>query len=76
MPTLHETSSLVTNRTAIDSSGRIGSLYDAYKDTIIGPLNVNMTEKQHEEFKSRKCMIINGNSDQKENILKTIGLEN
>ncbi|CAF3497595.1 unnamed protein product [Rotaria socialis] len=66
----------VTNRTAIDSSGCIGSLYDAYKDLIFGPINFSMKGKRCQEFKSKKCMIINGNRYQKENILKAIGVEN
>ncbi|CAF4229073.1 unnamed protein product, partial [Rotaria magnacalcarata] len=76
MSTSHGRLLPVTNRKAIDSSGRIASLYDAYKDLIFESINLSMKGKRCQEIKSRKCMIINGNRDQKENILKTIGVEN
>ncbi|CAF4018775.1 unnamed protein product, partial [Rotaria sordida] len=66
----------VTSRKAIDSSGSIGSLYDGYKDLILGKVNMSSKEKRHQAHKSKQCMIINGNNDQKENILKIIGVEN
>jgi GTPase SAR1 family protein len=64
-----------TNRTAINSSERLGALYDGYKDVILGQVNMNIKGKVCQVFKSTKCVIKNGSKDRNENILKMMGVE-
>ncbi|CAF2569495.1 unnamed protein product [Rotaria sp. Silwood2] len=74
--TFNEKKFFTMSRKAIDSSGRLGSLYDGYKDLILGTANMNSKEKQCQALKSNHCMIINGSKDKKLNILQMIGVEN
>jgi hypothetical protein len=63
------------NRTAIDSSGRLGSLYDGYRDLVLEPLNINDTKLTQQRLGTARCSVIKGTYDQNQNILKTISIE-
>jgi hypothetical protein len=63
------------NRTAIDSSGRLGSLYDGYRDLVLEPLNINDTKLTQQRLGTARCVVTKGTHDQNQNILKTISIE-
>ncbi|CAF2117480.1 unnamed protein product [Rotaria magnacalcarata] len=63
------------NRVAVDDSGRIGSLYDGYRDRILEQQNVFNLETSTQVIRSIRCTLTKGKSESSQNILKTIGLE-
>jgi GTP-binding protein EngB required for normal cell division len=69
------TSIYLTNRTAIDSRGRVGSLYDAYQDRLIGQLNITDQDKLYQSQKLLRCGIVHGNSDRNQNLLRLLSID-
>jgi hypothetical protein len=65
----------VIKRFAIDSSGRLGSLYDAYRDCILGQLNVRSTQQPYQSVNSTQCQCHVMKSVKKQNLLNSIGVE-
>jgi len=70
-----DSSIIVTNRTAIDISGRVGSLYDGYRDCILGHLNVKDEEKLYSSYKVVQCDIKHGNNNQTHNIFRLLSID-
>ncbi len=62
-------------RFAIDSTGRLVLLYDDSRDCVLGQLDVRSMEKPYQPLKSATCPVIKGDTDEKSNILRLIGIE-
>ncbi|CAF2650817.1 unnamed protein product [Rotaria sp. Silwood2] len=63
------------HRVAIDSTGRVGSLYDGYRDCILQRLEFHKIEETFNITEPRQCELINGQHDQNPNILKIMRIQ-
>jgi hypothetical protein len=61
-------------RTAIDFSGRLGSLYDGCRDQLVGQLSVDNQENLYQSHKILQSGIIRGNDDQIQNLLRLLSV--
>jgi hypothetical protein len=73
--TFPDPSIVVTNRTAIDSLGNIGSLYDGYRDCLLGRLNVKNAETLYHSTEEVRCNIIHTNNNQTQNLLQLLSID-
>ncbi|CAF1036164.1 unnamed protein product [Rotaria sp. Silwood1] len=64
-----------THRAAIDSTGRVGSLYDGYRDCILQRLEFHKIEETFNISEPRQCEVIHGQHDRNPNILKIMRIE-
>jgi hypothetical protein len=66
----------VIKRTAVDTSGCLGSLYNQYQDQILGKLNVKIKKKALSiPSQNSQCQIIKGNTDENQNIFRMIDIQ-
>ena len=70
-----DTSIYLINRAAIDPSGRVGSIYDAHQDRLLGHLNVINQEKLYQPHKLLRCGIVHGNSNRSQNLLRLLSID-
>ncbi|CAF4978088.1 unnamed protein product, partial [Rotaria sp. Silwood1] len=70
-----EQSSGVIEHRAINPSGRLGSLYDGFRDILIGEINSKCRHQWQKSFESIKCELITGTVDSNFNLLKCIGIQ-
>ncbi|CAF4753446.1 unnamed protein product [Rotaria sp. Silwood1] len=63
------------NRIAINLSGRLGSLYDAYRDRVLEQLNIFRPEPTNHTLRLIRCNRIKGKHDSSKNILKIMSFE-
>ncbi len=63
MATNQQSPSDAIKRSAIDSTGRLGSLYDGYRDCVLGQLDVRSLDKSYQPLKSTTCQVIKSDTD-------------
>ena len=68
-------SSVLMERIVIDSSGRIGSLYDGRRDCVLQQLEIKANEISSTLENSVSCELENGDTEKSENLLQMIGIE-
>ena len=62
-------------RFAIDCSGQLGSLYDGYRDRILGRLNVRDAQKFNRSINTGTCQVIEGTTTEKWDLFQILGVE-
>ena len=65
----------VVNRVAIDWFGRLGSLYDAHRDQVLGSHNESIQGNASACHDILRCEIVHGSKEQNQNILKMINID-
>jgi GTP-binding protein EngB required for normal cell division len=65
----------IIQRRAVDSSGRIGSLYDANLDCLLSQLSAIAWDSSIKLYNSVRCELIIGSIDKSQNLLKMIGID-
>jgi GTPase SAR1 family protein len=75
MAAIQNTSSLLIKRTAIDSSGRLGSLYDACQDRILETLIENLDTPSDQFRQTAQCILEKGDNNQNRNLLELINID-
>ncbi|CAF1306272.1 unnamed protein product [Rotaria sp. Silwood1] len=63
-------------RKAIDSSGRIGSLYDACRDCIVESPHIDFHFNENKAHSQTKCVVETGDKIEFQNLLQLIGFNN
>ncbi|CAF3658992.1 unnamed protein product, partial [Rotaria sordida] len=69
-PIAASTSNSFISRRAIDPSGRLGSLYDAYSDRVLSNSNINLSTQLAGSHRRPECFIKTCNVDECANLLK------
>ena len=75
MATSTQKSASVIERKAINSSGRLGSLYDACRDRIIEKSSETFQKQQFSVSKVLQCYLINGDSEDSNNLLRCVDIQ-
>ena len=70
--TANDSSMVETKRTAIDPLGRLGSLYDGYRDLLVGKLSVDDQENLHQSDQTVQGEIKYSENDQPQNFLRKL----
>ncbi len=60
-----DSASYVIKRSAIGCTGHVGSLYDGYRDCMLGQLNTKIAEKLYQSCECAECQIIKSSSNKK-----------
>ncbi|CAF0782225.1 unnamed protein product [Adineta steineri] len=69
------TSPLNIKRTAFDSTGHLGSLYDAHRDHILETLNITFEKPPDQYPQKAQCILEKGHINDKRNALELIGID-
>lgn len=71
-----DNSSLILSRTALDSIGRLGSLYDACQDQVLGVLEITHAQPPLIEYHEKtKCTLTKGDQNVRRNLLEIINID-
>ncbi|CAF1269383.1 unnamed protein product [Rotaria sordida] len=71
---MHSLTETIT-RTAIDISGRVGSLYDGWRDQILGTLDINTMKTSTIRSRSLLCKVQKYDMNKSPNLAQMIGIE-
>ncbi|CAF4073751.1 unnamed protein product [Rotaria sordida] len=70
-----DTSQLTIKRTAIDSYGRLGSLYDGCQDQLLGILDITFERSLIQLYDKTQCILEKGEKNYKRNLLELINID-
>ncbi|CAF1318936.1 unnamed protein product [Rotaria sp. Silwood1] len=70
-----DTLQLTIKRTAINSYGRLGSLYDGCQDQIVGILDITFEESLIQFYHKTRCILEKGDKNHKRNLLELINID-
>ena len=73
--TSKETSSTLIYRTALDSTGNIGSFYDAHRDRVVDVIIMSPSSVSHPFHKLRRCEILTGSKSENFDIFQRINID-
>jgi GTPase SAR1 family protein len=75
MATSKQQSDSIMERRAVNSSGRLGSLYDGCRDHVIEKSTKTYPEQHFPPSDPLQCYFINGDSEESNNLLRYVGIQ-